>query len=1130
MSQDMILNQAVETFTCCDETGFNLQTLSNNAGMKISALPNGHVYAIEHESIMVNQQLAHPIFGGITSIFIRQHTNDKIQYYQILGPQHHCHFSCDDRTFYWHGDWNNLRYEIIFELHKTETAWRWQVKIHGSYDKDIRYDAILIQDIGLATRDTIRSNEAYLSQYIDHYIHDHPNNGRMITARQNRSQSGKYPSVTHAIDGKCAAVMSDAYDFYGTSYRITNTPESIKKTVLPTIKNQYEFASAILQSEPTTMSNHGMWSCTFHAFVQPDQPKPTSSIQATMMLEHMKRWPTKHTDITPIFNAVLPGPIKIQRIHGTKPTASDLKKYFPEPWRHEEYSGENLWSFFCNDHEHVVIADKEASVMRSHGHILRSASELLPSKHDICCTSWIGGIFASHVAIGNTSFNKFSGAIRNSLDLAYINGLRIAIVVDDQIRILGTPSIYSMTHEGCRWIYALPERTLDITIQAKNNTQGFRFNIRSTTGEPCELLIFGDVLMGANEYDQSATIAIDHEEKTIQFSHQTQTPFHETSPATRIQLSFKDTSSIQALGGDELLTNKCDRQNYPVFAIKAYLQESISFDLQDLANIKNESSVKTSLKAMLNPIHLSNQTNETVAILDDCLQWYKHNAMVHLSSPHGLEQFGGAAWGVRDVLQGPVEFLLALGHDKEAREIICQVYAEQDYESGQWPQWFMFKPYETVRQADCHGDIIVWPLKSIAHYIQRTGDTSILTESVPFYRQNNSSITILDHIARCIEIITNSCITGTALIRYGDGDWNDSLQPADERFRENMVSTWTVELLYQALGELHASLEHANITLHWVDSIPTLRKKIKADFNKHLIRDDCVAGFALFNDQSHQPDLLLHPSDERTGIAYRLLPMIRGILSEMFTPKQAETHAAYIRKNLLAPDGARLMSKPPTYRGGSEVIFQRAESAASFGREIGLQYVHAHLRYAESLSERGMASELIHALLQACSIQLNKSVPNSAPRQANAYFSSSDAAFSNREEASQYYDRVMTGDVPVRGGWRIYSSGPGIYIRLVIENLLGISRHFGNLVIDPILNQDFDNTSCRINLFNKLLNITYKASTDNSIHVTIDGKSTPHQNQHPKPYRQAGIVIDKTIINDLSNQEVHEMIIHYPVK
>ena len=38
--------------------------------------------------------------------------------------------------------------------------------------------------------------------------------------------------------------------------------------------------------------------------------------------------------------------------------------------------------------------------------------------------------------------------------------------------------------------------------------------------------------------------------------------------------------------------------------------------------------------------------------------WLVHDAMIHLTAPHGLEQYSVAAWGTRDVCQGPLEFLL----------------------------------------------------------------------------------------------------------------------------------------------------------------------------------------------------------------------------------------------------------------------------------------------------------------------------------------------------------------------------------------------------------------------------------------------------------------------------------------
>ena len=121
--------------------------------------------------------------------------------------------------------------------------------------------------------------------------------------------------------------------------------------------------------------------------------------------------------------------------------------------------------------------------------------------------------------------------------------------------------------------------------------------------------------------------------------------------------------------------------------------------------------------------------------------------------------------------------------------------------------------------------------------------------------------------------------------------------------------------------------------------------------------------------------------------------MKRGILSRLFTPEQVAHHLKIIRAHLLFPDGARLMDRPVTYRGGPERIFRRAESAANFGREIGLMYTHAHLRYAEAMATLGEAEALWDALLKVNPIAVTEVLGQASLRQRNAYFSSSDAAF-----------------------------------------------------------------------------------------------------------------------------------------
>ena len=145
------------------------------------------------------------------------------------------------------------------------------------------------------------------------------------------------------------------------------------------------------------------------------------------------------------------------------------------------------------------------------------------------------------------------------------------------------------------------------------------------------------------------------------------------------------------------------------------------------------------------------------------------------------------------------------------------------------------------------------------------------------------------------------------------------------------------------------------------------------------------------------------------------------------------------------------MDKPIAYHGGPEKIFRRAESAAFFGREIGLMYTHSHLRYGEAMSDLGEAEALWEALMVANPIAVTDRLGHASLRQRNAYFSSSDAAFADRYQASGEWARVKADAIPVDGGWRVYSSGPGLYTNILIRHVFGVRRVFGKRMIEPCL-------------------------------------------------------------------------------
>jgi CRISPR-associated protein Csx3 len=273
------------------------------------------------------------------------------------------------------------------------------------------------------------------------------------------------------------------------------------------------------------------------------------------------------------------------------------------------------------------------------------------------------------------------------------------------------------------------------------------------------------------------------------------------------------------------------------------------------------------------------------------------------------------------------------------------------------------------------------------------------------------------------------------------------------------------------------------------------------------MKDGVVAGYGLVASDS-QISVLLHPSDTTTGVHYSLLPMNRGVISGVFDKAQAEQHQALIAQHLTGPDGARLMDRPLPYRGGPQTIFQRAESSSYFGREIGLMYTHEHLRFAEAQARLGKPEALLKALRQAIPIDYQAVVPQGDLRQSNCYYSSSDVVFKSRYDADLLYADVVAGRTQLKGGWRVYSSGPGIYVALIVSRLLGLRVEHEHLVIDPVLTRSLDGLEAAMRFRGHALNFVYRVRGQGfgPQRITINGKQAAFDRE-PNRYRQGGAVL-----------------------
>lgn len=1072
MTQD-----AVHHFTTPRVGDLGCRQIANTAGLTVSVLPNGCLFAIEHVSergrIMLNQVPGSPIAGGIGRLCLRI-GGDAGRLMEIVGPTAKVQFGAAPDRFVWQGEAEDLSHRATLWLAPDSPVWLWQVEITNQGRSPLACDALLIQDLGLGDRGFISNNEAYVSQYIDHHIEPDPALGPVIMSRQNLAQqNGRFPwALQGCLDG-AAGYATDARQIFGPAYRDRGGLDWPLGKNLPSRRLQHEAACAAVQSRQITVEAGGSASWTFFGLYEPDHPEASGKAD----LVKIDRLRSARASFTPMDVAVA-APVRgilqdAPPVRADRMSAAEIAARYGEIL-HEERQGGEFLSFFVPDgvhNRHVVLAAKEHLVPRRHGTLLRSGQGMLLDETTLCATCWMHGIFGAQLTLGNTSFHKLFSISRDPYNITRASGLRILVDLGEGWRLLAVPSVFEIGLSDCRWIYRLGGRTVTVEAIAAGGDPAMQWRV-AVEGQACRFLVFGHLVMGERELAHAGRVEIDGTRKRFSFRPDPQFLWGQRYPESVYHLVTSTPGVVEAVGGDELLYADGTSRGGAYVALRTATTNELRFavtgsltDAEEAERLAVKYAAGVDEAALLAPArryweHVTRKLriegdDPDAQALNTTFPWIAHNAMIHLTVPHGLEQYTGAAWGTRDVCQGPVEFLLSLDHDEPVKEILRIVFAQQYEKRGDWPQWFMLEPYSNIQDKHAHGDVIVWPLKALCDYVEWTNDLAFLDEPVAWRDEETLSCTertdtVARHIDKLIATVTERFIPGTKLIRYGEGDWNDSLQPADPKLRDWMVSGWTVALLFQQLRRYAEVLRRVKRGDE-AERLQALSEEIRADVNRHLIVDGTLAGYAIFEPGPDKPEILLHPSDERTGLKYSLLPMKRAIIAGLFTPEQTAHHLTIIREHLLFPDGARLMDKPVTYRGGPERIFRRAESAANFGREIGLMYTHAHLRYGEAMAGLGEADALWDALLRVNPIAVTEHLSQASLRQRNTYFSSSDAAFPDRYAASEEWSRVMRGDVAVDGGWRIYSSGPGLYTNVLVRLAFGRRRHFGAPVNSPLL-------------------------------------------------------------------------------
>ncbi len=1111
-----------------------------------------------------------------------------------------------------------LTWTVTFLLGDSSPTWAWHLEVRNDTSDVREVDLVHSHDVALAGPGVLRTNELYVSQYLDITPLERAGLGTALAVRQNLPQGGRHPWCVLAADRPVVGWATDALDVHGWSARVPGGLVNADTTRaagpsgglggdLPSRRRQHEHTLVTLQTERTSLGPGQVLRVTFAGLFLADHPAATSQDDVV----HADEAIAAAQAAAPWSHPVPGGREGADAASGSggrrAPTGSydrgrelvtrdltvdELRARWPEPWRVVERDEEGgLLSFFTADAAHVVTPSKELAVLRPHGTILRTGDAAAPRPTSLTATAWMTGSPLSYLTRGHASVGSVLTTVRGYLGLHRAYGIRLFVDVAGRWRLVDLPSAFAMTPASARWVHAFGPSTVDgrddpggvveVLTTAPPQHDRMELRVRVVDGPARAVLAAlhlatpADPLpapRGEVRVEETADGVVVHlggTEPEGGAEPEGAARSHDAAEADGVRAGIATltvhASSRPRVGDDGVLFDDGVSRVPGVLTLLWQpapqpapqpdpgrdpgrdLRLALTVGVPTPADARpgtgeGRQASRTGAARRAGPdwwdevtalaVHADQEEVERLAV---SLPWLVRDAVVHHLAPRGLEQYTGGAWGTRDVTQGPLELLLALDRLDDARALLAAVFAAQNTD-GSWPQAFGFLPGdEDFRLEPPHGDVVHWPVLALGRYLEASGDSGILWEEVPWYAGPDAPespaaarASVLVHVRRALEHARSGFLPGTRLVAYGHGDWNDSLQPADPAMTRTLTSAWTVILHHQALRTLADGLEGVEVD-GWEgsggsdrdDLVAALRSEaeaVAADLRRHLLVDGELAGYAELaapDDGAGSADgepavdrWLVHPRDTETGLRHGALQIIHALGEDLLDPDEARHHVELVREHLMGVDGVRLFDRPPGYHGGVMRHFQRAETATFVGREIGLMYVHAHLRWCEAMARWGDAEALWLGLQQVLSPAPSAVGKGARLRQGNTYSSSSDAACLDRQDFADRYAEVLTGAVGLEAGWRIYSSGPGVLLRIVSQSLLGVRRRGSSVEIDPVLPARLDGLRAEVPLDGRLLRLRYAVASRGygPDHLSVGGRDLSGR-PTANPYRPGGLSV-----------------------
>jgi cellobiose phosphorylase len=485
----------------------------------------------------------------------------------------------------------------------------------------------------------------------------------------------------------------------------------------------------------------------------------------------------------------------------------------------------------------------------------------------------------------------------------------------------------------------------------------------------------------------------------------------------------------------------------------------------------------THWEKILNHVHIRTPLPEIDLMVNGWLLY--QNLACRIWGRSAFYQSGGA-YGFRDQLQDSGAF--AALHPELMRSQIL-LHAAQQFPEGDVTHWWHPEPMGRGMRTKFADDLLWLPYLT-DHYLQVTGDDSVLNESRPFIEGpqlgphedeeymkptiSDRSVTVFEH---CCLAIDKSLATGAhGLPLMGIGDWNDGMSRIGREGRGESV--WMGFFLITILERwipLCAERSESERVSKYTQSRENLLTAVNAagwdgEWYRRAYYDDGTP-------------LGTHTDDE---CRIDVLAQAWAVISKSASEERAKLALDSVERELVDTEhGIVRLLHPPFVNTPHDPGYIKGYVAGV--RENGGQYTHAACWVVRAMAEAGRRDEAAELLHRLSPVWHSRDQDAVATYQVEPYVVAADI----------YGTAPHVG----RGGWTWYTGSAGWMFRVAIESVLGLRVEGGDsLVLDPRVPDswpgyqiDFRTPSGRT-----LYQIEVTNPSGNAAHVrslTVDGNS-----------------------------------------